>query len=129
MLKSELSTPPLAVIARSLSPKAEALVWLQQAQVAQIEFRVPIEVKFSFQGIHGCTVGLAATADSIDVEVDDSRLGMSLAMRADQFCKGGKTCAMWVWANWRDGTLVVNRVEAAIGETDRGLATHFYIAK
>jgi hypothetical protein len=120
-------SPKLTVVDHPVSPKADALVWLQHAQTGGVEFKAPIEVTFTFQGVTACAVGLAS--DKIDVKVDDSRLGMGLAMRAEQFCKGATVCAMWVWANWRDGILIVNKVDSPISEQDRATATHFHVAK
>jgi hypothetical protein len=119
--------PKLTVVDHAISPKADALGWLTQAQTNSVEFKVPIEVAFSFQGVTACAIGVGV--DRFDVKVDDSRLGMSLAMRAGEFCEGSKTCAMWVWANWQDGTLVVNKVDSPIAAEDRATATHFHVAK
>jgi hypothetical protein len=127
MMKTESPSPIVTVVAQPLSPKSEASAWLKKAEASKLEFRAPIEVTLDALGISACFLGF--DKDRIEAKVNDSRLGISLSDRASAWCKGAGTCAMWVWAQWQDGTLVVNKAEGKIEDGDRSLATHIHVAK
>lgn len=128
MNKPSTSSPALTVVAQALSPKSEALQWLSAAQRAGTSFKVPIEVRRSALGISGAELGFAD--DRISVEIDETALGIALADRAATWCgDDADKCAMWVWARWKDGTLVITKAEAKIPPSDRASATHIHVAK
>jgi hypothetical protein len=125
MHKTAPPTPEF-VVAHSLAPKAELAAWLAQ-QPATALLRVPVELDVSVLGVRGAALGFAA--DRLEVKVNDSALGESLADHAMGWCPGQDRCAMWVWANWKDGGLRVTRAEAAIPAGERVAATHLFVAK
>lgn len=125
MNKRAQPTPEFA-IAQPVSPSPDLLAWLD-ALPADTVLRVPVEVQISVLGIGGAKVGFGA--NPLEVKVNDSALGESLADRAQGWCGDHATCAMWVWATWRDRTLRVTNAESAIAAADRAHATHLYIAK
>lgn len=127
MNKPTTSAPRLSVVAQALTPKTEALTWLSEAQAAGTQFRVPVEIAVSPLGVSGGSLGFGS--DRIEVSLDDSALGIGLSDRARDWCGDSETCAMWLWATWKDGTLVVFRAEGAIAPADRGAATHIHVAK
>ena len=126
MNKTSSRAPLLTVVAQALSPKADALKWLGQAQTAGTSFRVPVEINVSPLGLAGGSLGFAD--DRIAIKLDDSALGIGLADRAHDWCGDAPTCAMWVWATWQNGTLVVSKAEQAIQQADRATATHIHVA-
>jgi hypothetical protein len=125
MNKTARPAPEFAV-AQALSPKSELLAWLG-AQAATTLLRVPVELEVSVLGVSGAAIGFGG--DRLEVKINDSALGESLADRAEMWCSGQRTCAMWVWATWHDGTLRVTRAEAAIAAADRAAATHLFVAR
>lgn len=127
MNKQAIPTPTLTVVAQALSPKADALKWLSAAQAAGTSFRVPLDLEVSVLGISGGSLGFGN--DRITVELDDSALGIGLGDRARDWCGDAPTCAMWVWARWNDGMLIVSKAEGPIAEADRATATHIHVAK
>lgn len=120
------SPAPQFVVAQALSPKAELRVWLD-TQAATTLLRVPVELDVSVLGVSGASLGFGS--DRLQVKVNDSALGESLADHARSWCPDQNTCAMWVWANWKDGTLRVTKAESAIAAKDRAAATHLLVAK
>lgn len=50
---------------------------------------------------------LTARIGSLNVQLDDSALGISLAERVRMACGGEKSCTVWVEGRWRDGVLRV----------------------
>ena len=127
---NKIDTPPLpssTVAKQPLVPTAQALTWLAKAQADKVEFRAPVEVRVSALGVEGGSLGFGS--DRIPIKLDDSRLGMGLADRTRALCGQAPTCAMWVWGNWQDGTLVINRVEKAIKDDERSAATHLHVAQ
>jgi hypothetical protein len=128
MNKKPSLPPALTVVAQALQPKAEALAYLARAQAAGTEMKLPVELDVAALGIGGGHLGFAG--DRIAVKLDDAALGVSLSDRAAQWCGEEATrCAMWLWARWRDGTLVVLRADAKINDEDRAGATHIHVAK
>lgn len=125
MNKTSFPTPEF-VVAAAIGSKAELLAWLTR-QSASTLLRVPLELEVSVLGITGASIGFAS--DRLQVKVNDSALGESLADRAHGWCGDQSTCAMWVWANWQDSTLRVTRAEGAIAPSDRAAATHVFVAK
>lgn len=125
MNKTALPKPEF-VVARALLPKADLLAWLNQ-QPASVLLRVPVEIEFSVLGVSGALLGLEG--DRLQVKVNDSALGESLADHAQGWCPDQSSCAMWVWANWKDGVLRVTRAEGAIRVRNDGMATHLFVAK
>ena len=126
MKKTAYPTPRCTAEAQPLSPKSDALKWLSIAQAARTSFRVPLEITVSRLGVSGGSLGFAD--DRIEVKLNDSAMGMGLCDRAHHWCANKPTCAMWVWARWQDGTLIVTEAEQAIQPADRATATHIHIA-
>jgi hypothetical protein len=128
MIKKPDPAPTLTVVAQPLQPATEALAWLQQAQAQGLSFRVPLDVEVSPLGVGSGHLGFAD--DRIAVTIDDTALGIGLADRAQTWCGAAATsCAMWVWGQWQDGTLVVTRAEGAIDAASKPFATNFYVSK
>ncbi|MBP9087670.1 MAG: hypothetical protein KBG15_16225 [Kofleriaceae bacterium] len=128
MNKKNEPAPALTVVAHPLLPTAAALTWLQQAQAQGLTFRVPLEVAVSPLGVGSGHLGFAA--DRIAVNINDTALGIGLADRARTWCGAtATTCAMWVWGQWQDGTLVVTKAEGAIDAAGKPFATNIHISK
>ena len=126
MKKTTSPTTRCTAVAHPLSPKSDALKWLSTAQAARTSFRVPLEITVSRLGVAGGSLGFAD--DRIEVKLNDSAMGIGLCDRAHHWCANKPTCAMWVWARWQDGTLIVTEAEQAIQPADRATATHIHIA-
>lgn len=126
MNKNTTSAPRHTVVAHALSPKSDALKWLSTAQAARTSFRVPLEITVFQLGVSGGSLGFAD--DRIEVKLNDSAMGIGLGDRAHHWCRNKPTCAMWVWAKWQDGTLIVTEAERAIQPADRATATHIHVA-
>jgi hypothetical protein len=128
MTVKTLRAPALTTPAQALTPRDALLRWLASAQAAGTLFKAPVELRRSALGILGGELGFAS--DRPTVAIDDSALGMSLADRAASWCGRGETrCAIWVWARWRDGTLVVTHADAQLLDGERPAATHLHVAR
>lgn len=128
MNKKPDPAPTLTVVAQPLLPVAEALAWLQRAQTEGLTFRVPLDVEVSPLGVGRGHLGFAD--ERIAVNLDDTALGIGLADRALSWCGAtATTCAMWVWGQWQDGTLVVTRAECAIDDASKPFATNIHVNK
>ncbi len=126
MMQKTARPAPEFVVAQPLSSRVELLAWLDE-QAPTTLLRVPVELQVSVMGVSGAGLGFAS--DRLEVKVNDSALGESLADRAQEFCGDQPTCAMWVWGHWRNGTLAVTRAEGAIATGDRAAATHVFVAR
>lgn len=110
--------------AQPTSPRDPLAAWLER--VGDRLLRVPVELDVDVMGITGGSIGFGA--DRLAVKTNDSALGVSLADRAAELCgDDATTCAMWVHAHWKAGTLQIVKVEGAI--EDRAAATHVFVAK
>ncbi len=128
MIKKPDPAPTLTVVAQPLQPTTQALAWLQQAQAEGLTFRVPLDVEVSPLGAGSGHLGFAD--DRIAVILDDTALGIGLADRALTWCgTAATTCAMWVWGQWQDGTLMVTRAECAIDDASKPFATNIHVNK
>lgn len=125
MIKTARPAPEF-VVAQALSPRAELLAWLD-SQAATTLLRVPVELEVSVLGVGGAALGFGD--DRLEVKINDSALGESLADHAQSWCSDQRTCAMWVWATWNDGILRVTKAEGPIAAADRAGATHLFIAR
>lgn len=125
MIKTARPAPEF-VVAQALSPKSELLAWLGK-QATSTLLRVPVELEVSVLGVSGAALGFGS--DRLEVKINDSALGESLADHAQSWCGDQSTCAMWVWATWQDGTLRVTRAEGPIAAADRAGATHLFVAR
>ena len=125
MIKSAQPKPEFEA-AQVIASRAELSAWLGK-QAPTTLLRVPVELQVSVMGVSGAAIGFGA--ERLEIKVNDSALGESLADRAQEFCGDAETCAMWVWGHWNDGTLRVTRAEGAIAAADRAAATHVFVAK
>jgi hypothetical protein len=120
------SPKPEFVIAQPLTPSAALLAWLGK-QPATALLRVPVELDVSVLGVRGAALGFAS--DRLQVKVNDSALGESLADHAQMWCAGQPSCAMWLWAHWTSDGLRVTKAEGPIAAADRPAATHLFVAR
>jgi hypothetical protein len=105
----------------SLYPPERLIAWLDnQVKDGRPRLvRLPVilglgQVNFS---IRGANVGTGAYV--LELDCNDSALGVGLAERARQACKGQQTCALWLEGRWRGKkddrfTFDVTRVHAPI---------------
>lgn len=97
----------------SVTPGDQLVAWLEQ-QTFDGEprlVRLPLVlVKDDFEfSTRGAKIG--GGADAVVVHANDAALGIGLADRARNQCKGADTCAMWIEGYWRgtqDGSYTVD---------------------
>ena len=84
----------------SVTPGGALIAWLEQ-EAGERPVRLPLVLKKGVAGYALREARIGTAADTIEVDVSDSALGIGLADRAAAHCKDRPGCAFWVEARWR----------------------------
>ncbi|MEZ4367202.1 MAG: hypothetical protein R2939_13100 [Kofleriaceae bacterium] len=103
--------------------------WLDaQAAEGRRTVRLPVVIQLYPEGpikLAGARVGSAS--DALEIQLDDSRMGISLQDRLrGKYQVGDATCAAWLEGEWLpgEGTLAVTKVAGVIAPGDLAAASY-----
>jgi hypothetical protein len=110
--------------AMTINDQAALLKSLKQATAQKRLVKIPVVIQLAdnvLRGWQSAYIGTEADASTpIQIRLDDTALGLSLADRLHQYCPDAQTCKLWLVGYWQDE--MVHSDECSPGMKTRALS-------
>ncbi len=117
---------PEDAMKQAIYPADALLAWLDQLP-ARAMVRMPVLVQIADNRTYVESAKVGDALDALEIDANDSQMGVPIAGKWGFFCKQGNTCMLTLTGEWVGGKrkkFQVREVEKAIADADRQSATY-----
>jgi hypothetical protein len=123
---ARVPSKPEDAMKQAIYPADALLAWLDKLPTrARVRMPVLVEIADNRTYVESAKVGDAP--DALEIDANDSQMGVPIAGKWGFFCKQGNTCLLMLSGEWVGGEnkeFLVREIEKAIADADRATATH-----
>jgi hypothetical protein len=119
-------TKPEDAMKQAIYPADALLAWLDKLPTRAM-VRMPVLVQIADNRTYVESAKVGDAPDALEIDANDSQMGVPIAGKWGVFCKQGNTCLLMLSGEWLGGErkeFQVREIEKAIAETDRATATY-----